>query len=219
MELRRGELPDGGGIVTGRVSGNIRSYQLRYTQRARAVTPEVNRAVAEVGTAAMTTARELSSGPLSLKELRGMGHPYARRRPFGPGITSPWLINAQSGTFRASWRLVMRTNAKSVSVTVKNTDPKAKKWLTGAGTKKMVGRPILGEIAKRIHPRLETETRKVLGRVIRAGGGQVAGGGLGWGASGGSGLRTGGVGGGGVSVNSIVNAFRRGYAATRPYTG
>jgi len=207
--------------VTGRVSGNIRSYQLRYTQRARAVTPEVNRAVAEVGTAAMKTARELSSGPLSLKELRRMGHPYARRRPFGPGITSPWLINAQSGTFRASWRLVMRTNAKSVSVSVKNVDPKAKKWLTGAGTRKMVGRPILGEIAKRIHPRLETETRKVLGRVIRASGGSVTGGGLGWGAGSGAGLGAGAgaAGGGGANVNSIVNAFRRGYAATRPYTG
>lgn len=95
----------------------------------------------------------LSSGPFSLRQLRRMGHPYARRHGSIQGV-NPFVVNAQTGAFRAAWQ--MRgpfAFAGGFGAEVRNDDPKAD-WI-GGGTRLMLGRDVTGELERRTEAAIE----------------------------------------------------------------
>lgn len=64
-----------------------------------------------------------SSGSYSLKELRKMDHPYARRH--GRPRLAPGIINQQTGVFQSSWRQETSSSNGAMITTLWNADPKA----------------------------------------------------------------------------------------------
>ena len=135
--------------MTVSVSTNARSYGLRYNQRAKDVQGEVRDVMRRVQRQALREARKASSGTFgSPATLKAMGHPYSRRAPRAVAADYPARINVNSGRFRAAWQTRTTVNKKSVSVKLSNPSPHAK-YLTAAGTRKMVGRPALELIQSR----------------------------------------------------------------------
>lgn len=159
--------------MTRTVTSNAKMYQVRYNQRARDFKGNLAAAMKVVEKQALKVAKDLSSGPYKQRTLTRMGHPYARRNPFRIGADYPARINVQTGAFRSSWKTDTRVNLKSISVRVRNTDPKARKWLTERGTGRMVGRPVLKALAKRVtkpaQKELRAVPRKSIGRPVGAG--------------------------------------------------
>ena len=104
-----------------------------------------------------------SSGTITTKALRTMGHPYAVRDPQTP--LDPSLINAQSGDFKRSWK---KTGPKStiagVVSSVVNTDPKAKYMF---GTRKMVARRVDIYVAAQMAPRRRFHLDRGVRRALR----------------------------------------------------
>lgn len=105
-----------------------------------------------------------SSGTISTKTLRLMGHPYAKRDPQTP--LNPAVINKQSGAFKRDWRKARARMAGGViRGSVVNVDPKAVYML---GTTKMVQRPIDVAVANTMKPRRLSLLRNALARALRA---------------------------------------------------
>lgn len=122
------------------------------------------------------TAIRLSSGTLSTQQLQKMGHPYSRRFPAGFAVQPDFVINSQSGVFKASWRTRVQETGKGWTITLLNDAPEAKYMM---GTKSMRVRPILIEVERVMHGDLPAKTRKVTrkaGQENGAGGGSVFGG-------------------------------------------
>lgn len=126
------------------------SYSTRYLtsrslQRAAKITPLVMKAEIASAMAMKQRAIVLSSGTYSTAYLqhaarqriphRGL---YSLAAPAPPD--SPFIINAQSGGLRAHWQTRVVVVRDGTSLTLFNTDPKAKFML---GTVKMMFRPIL----------------------------------------------------------------------------
>jgi hypothetical protein len=121
-----------------------------------------------------TTARKLSSGPYTLKELAKMGHPYAVRhggkrkaKAANAPYLAPQIVNAQSGAFRRDWISTLGSfgddgNLKS---TLENDNPVA--GYLDAGTKVMVRRPIKEEIMKRTAPQYRRNVEMAISEAIQ----------------------------------------------------
>lgn len=105
-------------------------------RKARAVVAETRRAEQEALADGLKEARRLSSGAYSARQLRAMGHPYARRR--GGGGLPGQVINVQTGAFRAGWRIQGRRLVNTRG---------AARWLMARGTRTMIGRPIQAAVA------------------------------------------------------------------------
>lgn len=106
---------------------------------------------------------KLSSGGISTKRLRLMGHPYARR---APQSLDPSVINAQSGKFRDSWKKTSaRMMGRDLSTSVVNTDKTAKYML---GTNRMIARPIDQAVAAMMRPRRLARLQKALLKGVSA---------------------------------------------------
>jgi len=94
-------------------------------------------------------AYELMSGGTSLKTLRRMGHPYARRHALGNpnkrrprlGSMPPLPINVQSGRLRGSLRYSIVRKPGRWEVEVWVSAPPYDKFVMD-GTSKMVARPL-----------------------------------------------------------------------------
>lgn len=90
----------------------------------------------------VATAKSLSRGPLTLKRLADMGHPYGKgkRRSLGrltraKGAISQDVVNKQSGAFAAAWRGKMEIEPVGVTLRVIN-DNRVAEFLA-FGTSKM----------------------------------------------------------------------------------
>ena len=111
---------------------------------------------------ALVIAEGLSSGPHSTADLRRMGHPYARRH--GKPLLNPAIINAQTGTFRASWDGESpRPDGDGLTAAIFNTDPKAE--LLQSGTRTMFARPIDAQIEEDLAPRREARLERALDKL------------------------------------------------------
>lgn len=110
-----------------------------YLRRVAARLPEeIRRAEAASGRELLQAAVEHSSGTLTPAQLRGQGHPYARRH--GTPQADPDVVNRQSGAFVHAWQLTGPQDASGGTVTaVFNTDPKARAFLE-RGTRTMFAR-------------------------------------------------------------------------------
>lgn len=109
-------------------------------------------------------AKRLSSGSLSLAELRRRGHPF-RRGPFSPGPAAPVeIINVQGGTFRAVWAQRQGDwQDGTLTTTVFNDDPAAQ-WMPG--TKFMVARPVVEALETELAPEREANLARALEEVL-----------------------------------------------------
>lgn len=93
------------------------------------------------------TAQQMSSGPYSQAQLTRMGHPYARRRPRPP--LAAYIINIQSGRFRAGWRVQgPREESGNLVGRIMNAVPYGA--FLDAGTRLMIARPIVQAITKHL---------------------------------------------------------------------
>jgi hypothetical protein len=137
-----------------------------------------------------SVAETLSSGPLSTKSLRWLGHPYSKRLGPNSALLPDYVINAQSGEFRASWVCRAQKTQIGWTITLYNTSAHAKFMM---GTQRMRFRPILDEIIRRTEAQLPLEVKKAVHAAVVESGGTapVAGGAFvglaGGGGSGGSG--------------------------------
>lgn len=111
----------------------------------------------------LETAQRVSSGPFSLRRLRQMGHPYAKRDPRPP--LHPGVINVQSGKFRRRW--FARVNASKGEASVINQSETAK-FLKG-GTKRMIARPADQLILDNMQGKLAKHTKAALRKALTGG--------------------------------------------------
>lgn len=111
----------------------------------------------------ISEAVRLSSGPYSSKQLARMDHPYAKRH--GQPLLQPeYIINTQSGVFRASWT---RSNVFQSGDTywgfLSNYSGVAD--FLAKGTRFMFARPIDKILEIRMEARLAKELEKRLARL------------------------------------------------------
>jgi hypothetical protein len=130
--------------------------------RFRAWEREVESATEDVQKIAMEEAVDLTSGPYTQRDLRRMGHPYSRRRPHGIGVSNPERINVTKGRIQRGWRYEF--GARKRSVTLWNVADNAR-WMTGAGTRRMVPRRILKALVQRVYPRVIREYERPFRRL------------------------------------------------------
>jgi hypothetical protein len=120
---------------------------LRSRQRALKLTSNLLRAERANAEALKRRAIQLSSGNYSAAWLRQQ----ARLRGFGLySVASPapadsaFIINSQSGSLRSHWQTRIVVTADGTSISLWNTDPKAKFML---GTPTMIFRPIMQAVS------------------------------------------------------------------------
>jgi hypothetical protein len=104
-------------------------------------------------------ARSLSKGPLDKRQLKLLGHPFARRRGVEGRGAAPLLpINKQSGLFLRSFELVAEKAGE-----VYGLYNRAGYWkFLNLGTHKMVARPLKPEVEKRFKARRHGLFRAVM---------------------------------------------------------
>ncbi len=105
---------------------------------------------------AVTAFQRRSSGGLTRRDLRRMGHPFARRAPQSPMDASK--INIGEGTFSREWQQegVVFSDSGTEGSAYNNSE--SAKWLAtgGKGRSKMVDRPIVEAVKQEIQsPRKE----------------------------------------------------------------
>lgn len=114
-------------------------------QRARKVRRSLQIAAQSVAEEMKKEAARLVSGTVSEKELRALGHPFARRRTTtrrrgGQRGNLPRLsVNVQSGELRKSLRVFRRLSEQGVTFQLQFTSPHAV-VLSPGGTSRMVAR-------------------------------------------------------------------------------
>lgn len=131
---------------------------------------EAQGAVSRSLTKGKNEARRMSSGPLSLAELRRRDHPYARRH--GGGLWSvmpkrtPAVINVQTGAFRDAWATDRpRADDRTVTGRLSNQDRVAD-WLR-LGTRRMVARPVDVWLEQFLYKTLYDEVSEAARRIHR----------------------------------------------------
>jgi hypothetical protein len=127
---------------------------------------QVTRAVVRSEKETLEKAHELlikqSSGKISTKELRRMGHPFARRAPQDSPPAD--IINSQSGEFKGKWRnRGVKTTSKGTSGKVRNISRKAGFM---HGTPLMVKRSVVEAVKKKIRRQRRQRLRKYLNEGI-----------------------------------------------------
>lgn len=110
----------------------------RNRRRAGEIQTALQHAQRITGQSLLRRSIRMASGTRTTALLRAMGHPYSRRRSSPPG--DPAIINAQTGRFRAAFKVQISTSSDDVKVYLLNTDPKAI-WLF-QGTRLMIARPL-----------------------------------------------------------------------------
>jgi hypothetical protein len=121
----------------------------------------VIKAETESAREAMAVAVEQTSGTISTRQLRRMGHPYARRAPQTP--VDPGQSNDQGGGVPQSWRMEIRFLSDGVEARIVNSHPDAR-WLkrAGRGNSKSVARPIVAAVLQRIRASRKTRLREAI---------------------------------------------------------
>ena len=129
----------------------------------RAVSQELARAVQD----AKKEAQALSSGTLTPADLRRMGHPYAVRAPATPLL--PFVINAVSGEFRASWKVGPVLKASGTWTARLTNDSRVAAYLAGKDRSRstMIRRPIDTEIVARVTPRLQKGLESAVAKAVQ----------------------------------------------------
>ena len=126
---------------------NAGNLSARTRARSRLYAEQIVQAQIDNAKLVETKAKQFSQTRyFSLPQLRRMGHPYAKRAPAPP--VRPHVINRQSGKFYQSFKRAVIRNADGVYTSVYNTAPWAR-YLQAAGTKKMIGRPVMEEALAR----------------------------------------------------------------------
>jgi hypothetical protein len=144
------------------LKGGISTY---FRRKSTSLQPFARAAEKEAAGETLTILRELSSGPYSSARLRQMGHPY---RIGGTPPMDPAIINAQTGKFRAAWRVdPPRKRADGLSTRIVNTQPYAVYLLSGTG--KMIARPILGRMREKLRPIRQRIWRQHLAKWLGSG--------------------------------------------------
>lgn len=106
---------------------------------------------------ALSTARALSEGRLSLAELRALGHPY---RKGGIPPQDPAIINRQSNVFFLGWEIEPGGGGGGEGGRVVNRTPQAE-WLR-KGTNRMIARPTVERIEEQVEPRHQERVQRAL---------------------------------------------------------
>lgn len=104
----------------------------------------------------VATFHRQSSGGLTRRDLRRMGHPFARRAPQSPVDASK--INIGEGTFSREWQQEGVVSSDSGTEGSAYNNSESAKWLAtgGKGRSKMVERPIVEAVKQEIQaPRKE----------------------------------------------------------------
>lgn len=113
---------------------------------------------------------QASRGTYTPRQLRQMDHPYARRH--GQALRDPAILNQRSGLLARSWRVlsvraIRRGPRRGTRGSVINRSSSAG-WIAsgGKGSSKMVQRPIIERVERRIsgprQERIQNAIRSVL---------------------------------------------------------
>ena len=113
-------------------------------------------------------AESLSAGSLTTAALRRLGNPYARRLPINSAPLPDYVINMQSGDFRASFVTRVQKTRIGWTVTLYNTSDHAKFLM---GTRNMRFRPILEEIDRRTAAGLPQDVKRIVRKSASQNGG------------------------------------------------
>jgi hypothetical protein len=142
-------------------AAQLAEFYRSYARRLKA-----NVAAAERESAAQLKKAALaqSSGTITTKVLRRMGHPFALRSPQTP--VDPAKINRQSGEFKSGWRTIpMRATQAGTRTGVVNATLHAR-YLKQAGEagSSSVARPIAREILLQVRADRRSRLRAALQR-------------------------------------------------------
>lgn len=120
---------------------------------AHAMEAGAKAAESEAAKVAMEIAHDLSSGPITSRELRKLGHPYGHGRT---PPADPAILNLQSGAFKAGWRIIgPRKSGDGLRTTLVNASPYAGHLLRG--TRRMIPRPY----ERRLRDRLSAARERI----------------------------------------------------------
>jgi len=143
------------------VTSNAKQLSARIERRSAWYVKEIQEATKENGELVRKRARTFTARRyFSLKQLREMGHPYAKRAPRPP--VAAHIINRQTGEIHRRWTLTHRRTVDGILVWVTNQAKHAKYML---GTTKMIVRPVLEEAVKRTKPQRDRNIRNARRRV------------------------------------------------------
>lgn len=128
----------------------------RCRKRAALITPEMMKAERDNLEIMKREAIRLSSA--TAFKLPNKDHPYSTRNPHPP--LPPYWINIQSaGGFATKWRVRLIKTPSGSTGSLWNAAPYAKYML---GTSRMIQRPILQRMAKRVRDRRNARSRRAV---------------------------------------------------------
>lgn len=139
--------------------GNPKRIALALRRRAIGLESVVREAEKQTAEEGLKIARFLSTGLYTLQALARMGHPY---RQGGSPPADPAVINYHRGVFYRGWKVRAPRKSGGVLVTKLVNDSPIAKFLS-AGTRRMIARPIL----KAIRKRLTSKRRKFLTAALK----------------------------------------------------
>lgn len=131
-----------------KVSGDKAADALR--KKAREIEQRIRAAELATAQEALQVTRAYSSGPFSTRQLRILGHPYARRAPRPP--MTPAIINRQTGRFLRAWKVRPPRKSEDRLITKITNDTPYASGFTPAGTALMIGRPIVRAVKAKVLP-------------------------------------------------------------------
>ena len=132
-----------------------------FGKMADGLTSEAQRVTRDTLADVFAAARLYSSGGLSSRRLRQLGHPY---RLGGTPPQDPAVINVQSGEFRAAWEIVPAADGLSGSVV--NQTPQAE--FLRRGTSRMIARPLVERVEEEVMPRHQARVEAALKALLGA---------------------------------------------------
>lgn len=141
-----------------------------YRRLAETYRQQILQAEARTAAELLAAAIEQTSGTISTRQLRRMGHPYALRAPQTP--VDPGKSNDQGGGLAQSWQLEPpRIQGERVLTRVVNRHPDAR-WLkrsTLPGWRgPMVPRPIAAAVLEKIQPQRQQRLRAAAKAALRS---------------------------------------------------
>ena len=163
---------------------NYDEYAITCNVRAKNIIGTQKAAAKRIESVLLERADWWSAGPYSLRVLAQLGHPYARRRmslktgrtgrktkvyAMRVGQKFPNRINVQSGDFRNSWKTRVSRGPNKLIVELSN-DSEHAKYLTKAGTSKMVPRNPLAGIMRESRKKVFDIERQVIPDAVRGSG-------------------------------------------------
>ena len=151
-------------VTTGTyITSNARNLAAKMRRRSKKYAEAIAEATRENAETVRKQAYNFSRNRYySLKQLRQMGHPYARRAPMPP--KPAYLINRQGGQFRAGWQVRWTRKQDGAVATVYNRAPHAQYMV---GTRTMIPRPILDEALTRTKRERDRNIKRARDRAYR----------------------------------------------------